>query len=55
MNALSTVRCDHNAISLKLLVGKTQKGPGFWKLNTQVLKDDEIYESQIRGYGWRKR
>ena len=41
------LRCDHNAISLKLLVGKSNKGPGYWKLNTQVLKD-ENYKSQVR-------
>ena len=35
-----TIRCDHNAIFLKLLVGKVEKGPGYWKLNTRVLKDD---------------
>ena len=29
---------DHNAVSLELKVGK---GPGFWKLNAQILKDLE--------------
>ena len=41
------IRCDHNAISLKLLVGKIEKGPGYWKLNTQVLKDDK-YKRKIK-------
>ena len=42
------VRGDHNAIFLQILTGKTERGPGYWKLNSQILEDDN-YKNQIRG------
>ena len=41
------IRCDHNAISIKLKLGDTQKGPGYWKLNNKVL-NDYYYKRQIK-------
>ena len=38
---------DHNAISLKLTTSTISKGPGFWKMNTEVLKD-ELYQEKIK-------
>ena len=42
-----SVRCDHNAIFLKVLIGKLDKGPGYWKLNTYILNDD-LYKNKVR-------
>ena len=41
------VRCDHNAIFIKLRLGDIKKGPGYWKFNNKVLKD-EYYKRQIK-------
>ena len=30
-----------------MLVGKVEKGPGYWKLNSQVLKDED-YKRKVR-------
>ena len=40
------VRADHNAISLKISLQGIKKGPGYWKLNGSVLKD-EFYQNKI--------
>ena len=41
------MKYDHNAVSFKLALDKVEKGPGFWKLNTQVLKEPD-YQNNIR-------
>ena len=40
------IRADHNAISLKLHTMKNKRGPGYWKLNSNILKD-EVYQNKI--------
>ena len=39
-------RTDHNAISIKLCFKQSTKGPGYWKINTNTLKD-ELYQNGI--------
>ena len=41
------LKYDHNAVSFKLALDRVEKGPGFWKLNTQVLKEPD-YQNNIR-------
>ena len=31
--------CDHNAVRAVLLLNKPTKGPGYWKLNNNILHD----------------
>ena len=38
---------DHNAISLKLRLSDLSKGPGYWKLNTSLLTD-ENFKQEIK-------
>ena len=33
------IRTDHNAISIKLSLKQNERGPGYWKINTEILKD----------------
>ena len=40
------IRADHNAISLKVCTVKNKKGPGYWKMNTTILKDND-YQNKI--------
>ena len=40
-------KADHNAISLKLTTSNILKGPGFWKMNTEILKD-HLYKEKIK-------
>ena len=42
MYIIPAIRTDHSAIYLELgNVDKEAKGPGFWKMNTSILEDDE--------------
>ena len=34
------LKCDHNAVSLKLKVSSLTRGKGFWKMNNSLLTDD---------------
>ena len=37
--------CDHSLVTLKLQINeKCPRGPGFWKFNSSLLKDDEYAE-----------
>ena len=40
-------RSDHGIPWITLLMNQNERGPGFWKLNTSLLKD-EIYTTEIR-------
>ena len=42
-----TIKTDHNAISLKLKLTESKRGPGFWKFNAALLTD-EMYKTQIK-------
>lgn len=35
------VKTDHNAVSLKIQLPNSKRGPGLWKLNVSFLKDQE--------------
>ena len=37
-------RTDHNIISMVVQSGESQRGPGLWKFNESLLKDDEYVE-----------
>ena len=41
------IRADHNAISLKIGVKDNKIGPGYWKMNTSILNDED-YQHSIR-------
>ena len=41
------IRADHNAVSLKIRLKDAKPGPGYWKMNTRFLKD-ENYQKNIR-------
>ena len=41
------LRCDHNAVTMKLQVTTKKRGKGFWKLNNSLLKD-ETYKQGVR-------
>ena len=43
-----SVRCDHNAISLKIKVSESTRGRGYWKLNNSLLSDTLYRESIIK-------
>ena len=43
----SVQKFDHDAVSLKLAMYTVKKGPGFWKLNVQVLNESN-YKNGIR-------
>ena len=44
-NIIPAIRTDHSAIHLKFgNVDKEAKGPGFWKMNTSILEDDEYID-----------
>ena len=44
-NIIPAIRTDHSAIYLEFRnVDKEAKGPGFWKMNTSILKDDEYID-----------
>ena len=36
------LKCDHNAISLKLKIGCSARGKGYWKFNNALLLDDSF-------------
>ena len=40
------IRADHNAISLKICTKQRKKGPGYWKINTNVL-NDRVYQNSV--------
>ena len=47
-NIIPAIRTDHSAIYLELgKVDKEAKGPGFWKMNTSILEDDEYIDDQF--------
>lgn len=35
---------DHNCVSLKINLSRGQKGRGYWKLNSSVLKNEDYIE-----------
>ena len=37
---------DHSAITLQLAENQSERGPGFWKLNTSLLQD-QIHRNKI--------
>ena len=37
---------DHSAITLQLEENQSERGPGFWKLNTSLLQD-QIHRNKI--------
>ena len=41
------LKCDHNAVSMKLKITHKKRGNGFWKINNSLLKDD-VYKENIR-------
>ena len=41
-----SIKTDHNAISLKIRVGKQNKGPGYWKFNSSLL-NDTTYKTKL--------
>ena len=41
------LKCDHNAISLKMKTSQEKRGKGFWKMNNSLLKDD-IYVQNVK-------
>ena len=44
-NIIPAIRTDHSAIYLEFgNVDKEAKGPGFWKMNTSILKDEEYID-----------
>ena len=44
-NIIPAIRTDHSAIYLEFgNVDKEAKGPGFWKMNTSILEDDEYID-----------
>ena len=44
-NIIPAIRTDHSAIYLECgNVYKEAKGPGFWKMNTSILEDDEYID-----------
>ena len=42
-----SIKTDHNAISLKLKIGKLNKGPGYWKFNSSLI-NDETYKIKLK-------
>ena len=40
------LKCDHNAISIKLKLSDEKRGKGFWKINNNLLCDD-LYKENI--------
>ena len=45
VDILYGIRSDHSAISLSINIKASQRGPGFWKLNTSLLTDKNYTES----------
>ena len=43
----SGIKTDHKCVNMKLLFENSKKGPGRWKLNTSILKD-EAYVQNIK-------
>ena len=43
----SALKCDHNAISLKIKISNEIRGKGNWKLNTSLI-NDELYIQNVR-------
>ena len=41
------LKCDHNAISLKLKISSSARGKGYWKINNALLLD-ETFKNSIR-------
>ena len=39
---LSPYKSDHGTITMELIISKEQRGPGSWKLNTNLLKDKDL-------------
>ena len=45
VNIIAEIRTDHLAISLHLLeIEESQRGPGFWKMNTSSLTDENLVQ-----------
>ena len=42
-----TVRTDHNAILLSLKMNNVKRGPGYWKMNVNILNDDN-YVKEVK-------
>ena len=42
-----TVKSDHNAIMLSVKMNNVKHGPGYWKMNVNILKD-ELYVKAIK-------
>ena len=40
------IRADHNAISIKICIKQNKKGPGYWKINNDVL-NDKVYLERV--------
>ena len=44
---LTGFKTDHSLVTIKLALHSNPRGPGFWKLNTSLLEEDE-YVKQIK-------
>ena len=38
------IRCDHSLVCMEFAFNFSKKGPGFWKLNTSLLKDKDYVQ-----------
>ena len=41
------IRADHNAVSIKLHTTQNRRGPGYWKINTEILEDKD-YKIKVK-------
>ena len=41
---LPTIKTDHKAIEIHVQIESNERGPGLWKINNEILKDDEYKE-----------
>ena len=39
---------DHKAVQIKVDFNQNSRGPGFWKLNVNVLNDQEYIETVLK-------
>ena len=42
------IRADHNAISLKFCTKHNERGPGYWKINTDILNDKDYQNGIVK-------
>ena len=57
VNIIAAIRTDHSAIFLHLQeIEKCQRGPGFWKMNTSLLPDENFGQKMKEKQDqWKKR